>query len=388
MNLQHRLGLLAFTLTSLAGASVASAATANCMSADGTCEVSNDGFDWLECMCADGSGGGGGGGNAWAGLSEAELQPICEEQLANFCGPFVPPDYVECYDFLGYCIIDNEPEDSLECECYDGSSGGVAGGMAWAGYSDMQLLTECEAQLEMYCVPPPMSLVCSNTNGECTIANVPSDFLVCECNNGDGGAQGGGNAWAGYSELELHGECGNQLVSLCGGPPPPPPWLECSSGLGSCTIDNHPESWLECTCADGEMFSGGDGKDWSGLSEDELFTMCEVELYEGCGVGGGSTGDTGSTTSGDSTGVPGTDTGLDGSSTEGSGGPPPSTTTGDDTTGSGSDDGGGGAVDGEGGGCSCTANDSSRPGWALALFGLVGLTRRRRRAALARVRTP
>ncbi len=84
--------------------------------------------------------------------------------------------------------------------------------------------------------------------------------------------------------------------------------------------------------------------------------------------------------------TPSHDTGLDGSGTS-EGGPPPSTTTGDDTTGSGSD-GDGGAVDGEGGGCSCTANNPSRPGWALALFGLVALTRRRRRAALARVRTP
>ncbi len=382
MNLQHGLTLLTFTLTTLAGASVASAATANCTSRDGTCDVSNDGFDWIDCMCADGSGINFGGLNEWAGLSEAELQPICEEQLAEYCGPFVPPDEFECLNVLGSCTISNNPEDSVECECYDGSTGGVAGGNAWADYSFEQLFAECGAQLGMYCEPPRMSLECSNTNGECTLSNVPADFLTCQCYGGGGSSMSGGNAWAGHSELELHGECGIQLVDSCGGPLPPPPWLECSSGLGSCSIDNHPASSLECTCADGEMFSGGEGKDWSGLSNDELFTLCEAELYEGCAVEGGSdTGDTGSTTSGDSTGVPGTDTALDGSSTEGSDGPPPSNTTGDDTTGSGPNDGDGGAVDGEGGGCSCSANDSSRPGWALALLGLVGLTRRRRRAA-------
>src|SRR5688572_30308129 len=117
MHLHRALPLLTLTLATLAAPGLARAATAECMSADGSCTVSNDGFDWLECMCADGSGGGGGGGNEWAGLSEAELGLICEEQLASFCGPFIPPDYVECYDVLGSCTIDNEPEDELECYC-------------------------------------------------------------------------------------------------------------------------------------------------------------------------------------------------------------------------------------------------------------------------------
>jgi MYXO-CTERM domain-containing protein len=387
MHLHRGLGRLAFTLTALAGPGLAQAATAQCMSLDGSCEVSNDGMDWTECMCADGSGVGGGGGNEWAGLSEAELGPICEEQLANFCGPFIPPDYVECYDALGYCAIDNEPEDELACECWDGTTGGTAGGMAWAGWDDVQLLAECEVQLDMICLPPPMSIDCTNTNGECTIANVPSDFLACECVGGDGGSFGGGNAWAGYDELQLHAECGLQLVGLCGGPLPPPPWQTCSSSLGECIIDNDPEDLLECTCADGEMIAEGGGNEWAGLSEEELFMMCEEQLYEGCAVDAGSesgtdTGDTGTTSSGGSTGEPG-DTGIDdsGGTPEGSSGTPPPADTGDDTTGDASGGSDGGATGGDGGSSCSVTGRSQSGGWALALLGLVGVGWRRRRTA-------
>jgi MYXO-CTERM domain-containing protein len=390
------LPLLTLTLATLAAPGLARAATAECMSADGSCTVSNDDFDWLECMCADGSGGGGGGGNEWAGLSEVELGLICEEQLASFCGPFIPPDYVECYDVLGSCTIDNEPEDELECYCLDGSFGGVPpGGMMWAGYDDVQLLAECEAQLAMICVPPPGSVVCSNDNGECTVGNMPEDFFACECTGGDYGGGGGGNAWAGYSELELYGECGVQLVGFCGGPLPPPPWVECSSGLGECTIDNDPEEQLECTCASGEMISSDGGGEWAGLSQDELFMECEEQLFEGCSVAAesssgtdtGDTGDTtgGSTSAGGSTGEPGQDTGIDGSggASGSSGATPPPATTGDDTTGGGSESSDGGAT-GNDGGCSCATPRRSRPGgWALALLGLLGLGWRRRRAASA-----
>lgn len=388
MPLHRNAPLLVLTLATLASPGLAHAAVANCMSADGTCEVSNDGFDWLECMCADGSGGGGGGGNEWAGLTELELVPICEEQLAAFCGPFVPPDYVECYGLYGSCTIDNEPEDELECYCIDGTTGMVMGGNAWAGYTDPQLAAECEVQLDAYCVAPPGSVMCSNANGECTLSNMPEDLAACECVGGDYGSFGGGNAWAGLSELELFGECGMQLVSFCGGPLPPPPWTVCSSSLGECTIDNDPEELLECTCADGEMFSGDGGGAWAGLSQDELFMECEVQLFEGCGMAGGSSGSTGpgdgtdtgdaSTSEGEgSTGLPG-----EGSSEgpdqpppgDSSGGTPPGTT-GDDATGDpGETDGG------EAGGCGCTSASPSAPhGWALVLLGLVGLRRRRAR---------
>ncbi len=319
----------------------------------------------------------------------------------GFCGPFVPPDYVECFGVFGFCTIDNEPEDELECWCADGSFGAIPpGGMMWAGFTDPQLAAECEIQLDTYCMAPPMSQVCSNGVGECTIASVPNDFLACECGDGSGGSFGGGNAWAGYSELQLHAECGNQLVGLCGGPQPPALYIECSSELGDCTIDNDPDSVLDCTCADGEMFSGDPGKDWSGLSDPELLMECEAQLSEGCAVDAGSStggdtgdsgdsgdsGDTGDTgDSGDTdagTGDTGVGTGPGDPDTSSGGedddGSPLGSTGADGTDGLGSESGDGGAVDDGDGGCSCSATRGSDPsGLALALLGLMGWRRRR-----------
>lgn len=382
-------------LAALALPALAQAATAQCMGEYGSCEVSNDGFDEAECMCADGGGGGFGGGNEWAGLSEVELGPICEEILADFCGPFIPPEEVYCWSFLGDCAIDNEPDDTLYCNCADGSTPTLEGGMAWAGWSDDQLYDECEAQLDMLCLPPPGSMECANGSGMCIIDNMPTDFLACECTGGDGGSTGGGNDWAGYSELELFDECASQLVDFCGGPMPHPPWAVCSSSLGECLLDNDPEDRLECTCADGEMVSMSGGSEWAGLSYDELFMECEEQLFEGCSVSaesssGSDTGDTGDTDSGSSgstgagssTGEPGNETGIV-SPPDGSSGTPDPGSTSDDPTGGASESGDGGATGGEGG-CSCSTSDrSNRNGWALSLLGLVtlGLSRRRRARA-------
>ncbi|MCA9704226.1 MAG: hypothetical protein KDK70_00055 [Myxococcales bacterium] len=402
MNLHRGLGLLTFTFIALAGPGLARAATANCMSGFGSCSVSNDGFDWIDCMCADGSGGGGGGGNTWAGLSEMDLQPICEEQLTSFCGPFVPPSWVECDNLFGTCIIDNEPVDSIECWCIDGSSGNASGGNMWAGYSDVQLLAECETLLGAYCAPPASSVMCSNTNGECTLANVPEDFLVCECVDGSGGGFGGGNGWAAYSELQLYGECGTQLVGMCGGPLPPAPWVECSSGLGECTIDNDPEDLLDCTCTDGTVISSNGGNAWAGLSENELLMECEAQLQDGCyeeagSSSGGETGTTGTTGDPEPTGTTGTTgEGSSGPDPDSSGGPgsssgtPPPGTTGssDGASTGGSDDGEPGAADGGDTGCACSAGEGPSPGgWAL-LWGLVlvGRGRRARRREAGRAR--
>lgn len=396
MHLHRGLSLFVFTLPILAAPALGQAATANCMGALGTCEVTNDGFDWAECTCADGSGIGFGGGNEWAGLSEVELGPICEEQLASLCGPIVEPEQIICANSYGTCAIDNDPADSILCDCWDGTTGGVPGGGAWAGYSDRELFLECATQLFMVCLPPATSLDCSNANGQCTIANEPLDFLSCECADGSGSGQNGGNAWAGYSELELFDECGTELVGLCGGPLPPPPWVECSSDLGSCIVDNDPEDRLECTCASGEEISSVGGSAWAGLSTEDLFMTCEEQLYEGCSVGAesgsgtdtgttGDTDDTSSTGSGASTGEPGEDTDVDGSgsASEGSSGTLPPATAGDDTTG-GASEGSGSGADESGGGCSCSATERSSPArWALALLGLVSLSWRRRRAARA-----
>lgn len=337
--------LLGITLIELVGPGTAAAATANCMNPDGSCEVSNDGMDFTSCECADGTGVAGGGGNAWAGLSELELQPICEEQLAMFCGPVMPPDGIPCASPAGSCIIDNDPEDSLGCECADGSGGGFAGGNAWAGLSDMELLMQCEQELAVLCggAPPP--------------------------------------------------------------PPPPPPALECSSRLGACSIASEPLDFLVCECADGNAFEGGGGNDWAGLSEEELLMICEEALADGCAAGGetggegtggeetggaGSEGTGGEGTGGEGTGGEGTgepgETGVDdsGGASEGSGGEGPEpATTGDDATGGGSEGTGGeGDGGGSGGGGSCSIAPRSTPsGLALALLGLLGVGWRRRRAA-------
>ena len=337
MRLSLGFGLfLTLTLTELLGPGVARAATAECMGPDGACEVSNNAGDFVQCECTDGSGGGGGGGNDWAGLSEVELQPICEEQLALLCGPPLPPDGIPCSSPAGSCFIDNDPEDMLACECADGSGGVVGGGNAWAGLSEMELLDQCEAELALLC--------------------------------------GGGP------------------------PPPPPPAYECSSRLGVCSINNVPLDILQCTCASGDEFEGGGGNDWAEYSEEELIMECEQQLADGCAVGSetegestdtGEPGDTGDTGTGGSTGGAGStgepgDTGVDdsGGASEGStSSTVPPDTTGDDATGA-SEGSDGGADGGGGGSGGCSVAPRSAPGgWALVLLGLVGVGWRRRRAA-------
>lgn len=88
----------------------AAALESECMSKLGSCSLTNVPDDFLSCDCADGSGVGGGGGNEWAGLNQAQLDGVCEETLASFCAPLMPPDGVECDSNLGYCVVDNEPD--------------------------------------------------------------------------------------------------------------------------------------------------------------------------------------------------------------------------------------------------------------------------------------
>ncbi|MCA9705962.1 MAG: MYXO-CTERM sorting domain-containing protein [Myxococcales bacterium] len=386
------LGLLTIAGLTLSAPSLAAAATANCMSADGSCEVSNDGFDTVDCMCSDGSGGGGGGGNAWAGLSEMELQPICEAELQAFCGVAPPPDGVPCSSPLGECIIDNDPEDSLSCECANGVGGGFFGGNAWAGLSDVELLAICEMEIPGFCgaPPPPPGLPCSTPDGECVISNEPFDSIECQCSDGSGFGGGGGNMWAGLSEAELLMICEDTVVTECGGGPPPPPVVDCGSRLGTCEISNEPFDSIVCDCADGTDFGGGGGSEWAGLSPEELETVCQEQLELGCGMGEteGTTGETGDETDGTTSGGEETDGTTSGGEETGEG-----TGTGAETgvsageTGSeGGSEGtggeGGAEGDGGGGGGGCSVStDSTPPGWALALLGLLGLGWRRRRSA-------
>src|SRR5262245_12444385 len=86
--------LLASSLAELVGSGIARAAMADCMNADGSCVVNNDAGDFVACECTSGESPMGGGANDWAGLSEVELQPICDEQLALLCPP--PPVEIMC----------------------------------------------------------------------------------------------------------------------------------------------------------------------------------------------------------------------------------------------------------------------------------------------------
>jgi MYXO-CTERM domain-containing protein len=69
------LGLLLF------GSRPAMAIEVMCSNEFGECTVSNDGFDEIECTCADGGGLGGTGGDQYFGLTDAELLEICLDQL-------------------------------------------------------------------------------------------------------------------------------------------------------------------------------------------------------------------------------------------------------------------------------------------------------------------
>ncbi len=53
-----------------------------CQGPFGTCSVSNDGFDEVDCTC-EGSGFGSTGGNEYAGLTEEELMAACLDFLAD-----------------------------------------------------------------------------------------------------------------------------------------------------------------------------------------------------------------------------------------------------------------------------------------------------------------
>ncbi|MEX1366258.1 MAG: hypothetical protein AB1Z98_24245 [Nannocystaceae bacterium] len=182
-----------------------------------------------------------------------------------------------CMSPVGSCDISNVPDDQLLCNCADGSGGGFGGGNAWAGLNDMELVPVCEVELAAFCggAPPPPGLMCSTPSGDCTISNVPFDAISCECADGSGFGYGGGNMWAGLSDPELVMVCEGIVDTECmGGPPPPPPGIQCSSRLGDCTVENDPEDFVSCECADGTGFAGGGGMAWAGLTEEELALVC------------------------------------------------------------------------------------------------------------------
>lgn len=91
--------------------------------------------------------------NVWAGLSEAELEEVCREELASFCGDPPPPvGGVTCTTDLGSCTVNNDGFDSVSCSCDGGAGdGGTGGGNAWAGLSEEELMDVCLEQVDSFC---------------------------------------------------------------------------------------------------------------------------------------------------------------------------------------------------------------------------------------------
>lgn len=334
--------------------SSAQAATGHCVLKYGMCEVSNDGFDWIECECQDGSGVGGGGGDAWAGLDEAQLTEICFEELAAFCGPVEPPDGVPCMGKFGTCYADNDPEDSLTCECGDGGGGGFFGGDAWAGFTDEQLFEVCMENVDLFCGPPPPPVWdCENEFGACDVEAGEKPFYWCECANGGGGGGSGDPSWNGMSEDELLQTCFGLIESDCQGVDPT------EGDTGNST----------------DPSGTGEGTSDSGDTEASASGNTQTS-------GGTETSDTAPST--ESSGNAGETTAAEASASDSASASASATmTAGEESSGgAGSSEGtAGGDGGGDPAGCACSADGTERRGWlGLGLLGLLGLRSRRRRA--------
>ena len=146
------------------------AASSDCMSKLGSCQISNDDdTDMLSCECAgDGAGGGLVGGDQWAGLSEEELTAACAVELELFCGEIPPPKGLLCEDDAGnYCVIENNPN-WISCDCGEAGGDGGDGGNEWDDYTDEQLLEQCASELEATCDDGEGTTGPGDTGGEDT----------------------------------------------------------------------------------------------------------------------------------------------------------------------------------------------------------------------------
>ena len=192
----------------------ADAATASCEGPEGSCEVSNDDdLDSFGCECANGGGDGGAGGMEWAGLSEAELQDVCDQVLEENCGDGPPPPKgIPCEDRTGSCVIDNMP-DFVTCACADeGGGDGGEGGNNWDDYNEDQLYDECLAQLESACGPvePTGGSMDSGGDSGDGADDGPAEGGDTGADGGDTGAGDGTEGGADGNADEGGGEAGQE----------------------------------------------------------------------------------------------------------------------------------------------------------------------------------
>lgn len=357
----------------------AHALDADCMSKFGECSVSNSPDDSVFCDCTDGGAGGGGGGNEWAGLNQAQLDAVCQEQLQSFCGPFEPPDGVPCENELGVCYIDNEP-DSLSCECAGGQGGGIGGGgNQWDGLSDVELEAVCFEELEIFCGDPPdPEWMCENKLGGCSIEFDDGNdaFVSCGCTDGGGGFFPGDPDWAGLSEDELMEVCFQQIDDTCD-------FVDPSESESDSEVTTDSDSESE---SDAEVTT--DSESDTNSESDPTDATAESGSSDETGGSGETTGgETAETTSAEEESSGGASESASASATESATesdsasatmtDPSASAT---DTAGEESSSGGDGGAAGESpSGCSCNAaNDEPPLGLALGLVGLVGMRIRRR----------
>lgn len=151
MRLAIRVGWVACVMAFLLGlAQPAAADSVECAEDNGTCMVSNDMGDWVECECADGGGFGGSGGNEYDGLTEDELLEICYGFLED-CG-FVPPPPPSsmCETEEGSCVVGSSPP-SYACDCEVGPSAFGDGEDEWEGMTQEELDAVCVALVPTIC---------------------------------------------------------------------------------------------------------------------------------------------------------------------------------------------------------------------------------------------
>jgi MYXO-CTERM domain-containing protein len=255
----------------------ARAISEDCSDPSGMCTVSNDGQDFTSCMCAGGDGGAGGGGNEWAGLDAAALQLECQEQLALFCGPPLPPDGISCETREGMCTVDNDGGDSVFCTCDGQPDSGTTGGNDWAGLDDDQLYEVCLDMVEDFCAPEPGTGTdpTGMDTGDPTDGNTGTGGVATsgETEGGDSGTSGesGGASDTGGAATEDTGEPNGSSSDGTGGSGDASTGSDASATAGDASATAGDAS---ATAGDASATAGESGDTDSGPSQDITQSGC------------------------------------------------------------------------------------------------------------------